>query len=117
MLIGPDDRASYAVLVVNLDRFSRVNACMGGLAGDELLISVARRLKGALRGRDILARMGGDEFGVLLVLDDGPATRSMSPSASRGRSPRHSAFRFRDPRRMLDRHRDWARTMTAIPRT
>jgi diguanylate cyclase (GGDEF)-like protein len=70
--IGPDDRAGYAVLVINLDRFSRVNACMGGLAGDELLISVARRLKGALRGRDILARMGGDEFGVLLMLDDGP---------------------------------------------
>jgi len=70
--IGPDDRAGYAVLVINLDRFSRVNACMGGLAGDELLISVARRLKGALRGRDVLARMGGDEFGVLLMLDDGP---------------------------------------------
>ncbi|MET0308022.1 MAG: EAL domain-containing protein [Sphingomonas sp.] len=70
--IGPDNRSGYAVLVINLDRFSRVNACMGGLAGDELLISVARRLKGALRGRDILARMGGDEFGVLLVLDDGP---------------------------------------------
>ncbi|MBC9031253.1 bifunctional diguanylate cyclase/phosphodiesterase [Sphingomonas sp. JC676] len=70
--IGPDDRAGHAVLVINLDRFSRVNACMGGLAGDELLISVARRLKGALRGRDVLARMGGDEFGVLLVLDDGP---------------------------------------------
>ncbi|AQR75626.1 bifunctional diguanylate cyclase/phosphodiesterase [Sphingomonas sp. LM7] len=70
--IGPDEADSFAVLVVNLDRFSRVNACMGGLAGDELLISVARRLKGALRGRDILARMGGDEFGVLLTLDDGP---------------------------------------------
>ncbi len=70
--IGLDNRADYAVLVVNLDRFSRVNACMGGLAGDELLISVARRLKGALRGRDILARMNGDEFGVLLKLDDGP---------------------------------------------
>ncbi|ATY34478.1 putative bifunctional diguanylate cyclase/phosphodiesterase [Sphingomonas psychrotolerans] len=71
-LISADNAESYAVLVVNLDRFSRVNACMGGLAGDELLISVARRLKGALRGRDILARMGGDEFGVLLTLDDGP---------------------------------------------
>lgn len=69
--ITPDNRDDYAVLVINLDRFSRVNACMGGLAGDELLISVARRLKGALRGRDILARMNGDEFGVLLVLDDG----------------------------------------------
>lgn len=70
--VTPDNRGDYAVMVVNLDRFSRVNACMGGLAGDELLISVARRLKGALRGRDILARMNGDEFGVLLVLDDGP---------------------------------------------
>ena len=71
-VIGPDNRDSHAVMVVNLDRFSRVNACMGGLAGDELLISVARRLKGALRGRDILARLNGDEFGVLLALDDGP---------------------------------------------
>jgi diguanylate cyclase (GGDEF)-like protein len=70
--VTPDNRANFAVLVINLDRFSRVNACMGGLAGDELLISVARRLKGALRGRDILARMNGDEFGVLLALDDGP---------------------------------------------
>ncbi|WP_150531456.1 GGDEF domain-containing protein, partial [Staphylococcus aureus] len=52
--------------------FSRVNACMGGLAGDELLITVARRMKGALRSRDTLARMGGDEFGVLLTLDEGP---------------------------------------------
>ena len=70
--VTPGNRGDYAVLVINLDRFSRVNACMGGLAGDELLISVARRLKGALRSRDSLARMNGDEFGVLLVLDEGP---------------------------------------------
>ncbi|WP_294056066.1 bifunctional diguanylate cyclase/phosphodiesterase [Sphingomonas sp.] len=70
--VTPENRERYAVMVINLDRFSRVNACLGGLAGDELLISVARRLKGALRGRDVLARMNGDEFGVLLTLDDGP---------------------------------------------
>ncbi|HVJ02528.1 MAG TPA: EAL domain-containing protein [Sphingomonas sp.] len=69
--IGPGDCEGFAVLVINLDRFSRVNACMGGLAGDELLISVARRLKGALRARDVLGRLAGDEFGVLLHLDDG----------------------------------------------
>ncbi len=62
----------YAVLVINLDRFSRVNACAGGLAGDELLISVARRVKGALRAHDVLARTGGDEFAIQLALDDGP---------------------------------------------
>ncbi|MBR0551317.1 putative bifunctional diguanylate cyclase/phosphodiesterase [Stakelama marina] len=70
--VGASDRADYAVLVINLDRFSRVNACMGAVSGDELLISVARRLKGALRGRDVLARTGGDEFAVLLQMDEGP---------------------------------------------
>ncbi len=69
--VTPADRAERAVMMINLDRFSRVNACMGSLAGDELLISVARRVKGALRGRDVLARMGGDEFGVLVHADYG----------------------------------------------
>jgi len=58
-----------AVLVIDLARFGRVNACLGGLAGDELLITVARRIKGALRARDRLARIGGDEFGILLEID------------------------------------------------
>ena len=61
-----------AVLVIDLVRFGRVNACMGGLVGDELLITVARRLKGALRASDTLARIGGDEFAVLLTLDEEP---------------------------------------------
>ncbi|MEO9132200.1 MAG: GGDEF domain-containing protein, partial [Sphingomonas sp.] len=72
-LIGEKkEGARYAVLVVDLDRFSRVNACLGSLAGDELLITVARRLKGALRAHDLLARTGGDEFGILLTLEGGP---------------------------------------------
>ncbi|WP_404368192.1 putative bifunctional diguanylate cyclase/phosphodiesterase [Sphingomonas sp. MMS24-J45] len=71
LLADPALRARYAVLVVDLDRFSRVNACLGSMTGDELLITVARRLKGALRAQDVLARTGGDEFGILLTLDDG----------------------------------------------
>jgi diguanylate cyclase (GGDEF)-like protein len=63
------DAARYAVLIIDLDRFSRVNACLGSMAGDELLITVARRLKGALRAVDVLARTGGDEFGILLTLE------------------------------------------------
>jgi diguanylate cyclase (GGDEF)-like protein len=59
------------VLVIDLVRFGRVNACMGSLVGDELLITVARRIKGALRARDALARIGGDEFGVLMAVEDG----------------------------------------------
>ncbi|MDR6787643.1 diguanylate cyclase (GGDEF)-like protein [Sphingomonas sp. BE138] len=59
----------WAVLMIDLERFSRFNACLGSLVGDELLITVARRIKGALRHSDTLARTGGDEFGVLLSID------------------------------------------------
>ncbi len=69
---GGDDAGKRAVLVIDLARFARVNACLGGLAGDELLITVARRIKGALRARDTLARIGGNEFGILLALDNSP---------------------------------------------
>jgi diguanylate cyclase (GGDEF)-like protein len=62
---------SHAVLVLDMTRFSRVNECVGALAGDELLITFARRLMSALRANDILARTGGDEFGVLMRLDRG----------------------------------------------
>ena len=62
---------SYAVLVVDMLRFSRINESMGGLAGDELLITFARRLISALRAGDVLARTGGNEFGVLVNLRSG----------------------------------------------
>ena len=61
----------HAVLVVDMLRFSRINESMGGLAGDELLITFARRLMSALRGGDVLARTGGNEFGVLVTLRRG----------------------------------------------
>ena len=72
VLHAPDFReGSYAVLAVDMARFSRVNECMGALAGDELLITFARRLVSALRPSDMLARTSGDEFGILLRLDRG----------------------------------------------
>ena len=58
----------HAVLVVDMLRFSRINESMGSLAGDELLITFARRLISALRAGDQLARTGGNEFGVLVSL-------------------------------------------------
>jgi diguanylate cyclase (GGDEF)-like protein len=61
----------YAVLAVDMTRFSRVNECMGALAGDELIITFARRLVSALRPTDMLARISGDEFGILMRLDRG----------------------------------------------
>jgi len=69
---GADPRElDHAVLVVDMLRFSRINESMGGLAGDELLITFARRLMSALRGGDILARTGGNEFGILVGLKRG----------------------------------------------
>ncbi|TZG27756.1 bifunctional diguanylate cyclase/phosphodiesterase [Sphingomonas montanisoli] len=58
----------FAVLVVDLTRFSRVNEGVGSLAGDELIITVARRLVSTLRAGDVLARIVGDEFAVLMEL-------------------------------------------------
>jgi diguanylate cyclase (GGDEF)-like protein len=66
---GADE--SFAILGIDLNRFSRINECVGALAGDELIITVARRLVSALRQGDMLARMAGDEFGVLLRRTEG----------------------------------------------
>ena len=61
----------HAVLVVDLLRFSRINESMGSLAGDELLITFARRLMSTLRSGDVLARTGGNEFGILVSIRRG----------------------------------------------
>ena len=60
-----------AVIFIDLDGFKAVNDTHGHEAGDHLLITLAERMKGALRDGDILARLGGDEFvAVLLDLAD-----------------------------------------------
>lgn len=55
-----------AVLLLNLDNFKFINERYGYEAGDTVLIEVARRLHSAVRANDIVGRMGGDEFVVLL---------------------------------------------------
>lgn len=55
-----------ALLLLDLDHFKRVNDTFGHDAGDSVLVAVARRIQGALRRDDLLARVGGEEFAILL---------------------------------------------------
>ncbi|MCA9521190.1 MAG: EAL domain-containing protein [Myxococcales bacterium] len=56
----------FAVLLFDVDEFKLINDSLGHTVGDRLLLDIARRLEGCLGEGDSLARIGGDEFGVLL---------------------------------------------------
>lgn len=56
----------FAVLFLDVDGFKLVNDSMGHHVGDEMLVTIARRLEQCVRGGDIVARLGGDEFAILL---------------------------------------------------
>jgi len=62
------DRAGkrVAALFIDLDHFKTINDTFGHGAGDALLVQASQRIRGALRASDTLARMGGDEFAVLV---------------------------------------------------
>lgn len=63
----------FAVLKVGLDRFKAVNGTMGMAAGDRVLVSAAERVRDAAGSSAVVARLGADEFGVLLAGADAAA--------------------------------------------
>jgi diguanylate cyclase (GGDEF)-like protein len=67
LVYSKSTKGSLAVMFLDLDRFKNLNDTLGHLVGDQLLRAVATRLQGALYERDTLARLGGDDFVVLLA--------------------------------------------------
>lgn len=83
---GESTGAAAAVLFCDLDGFKRVNDTGGHAAGDAVLVEVARRLRSVLRANDSIARVGGDEF--VLVVDALPAERGTDKLAGAGLAER-----------------------------
>ena len=65
-----------ALLVVDLDRFRHINDSLGHEVGDRVLLEVSQRIQGCLRQDDLLARLGGDQFAVLVRTTDVAAAES-----------------------------------------
>ncbi|MGH9101473.1 MAG: EAL domain-containing protein, partial [Acidimicrobiales bacterium] len=88
-LLERQDDLRVAVLFLDLDRFKSVNDSLGHDCGDELLVAVSQRLRRCVRGEDTLARMGGDEFVVLLedLTDDSTADMTAARIAESLRDP------------------------------
>jgi diguanylate cyclase (GGDEF)-like protein/PAS domain S-box-containing protein len=72
-LASTSESVRPTVLAIDIDRYKQVNDALGIAAGDNILIAITRRLRRLLKPQDTLARLSGDEFGLILVSEKDPA--------------------------------------------
>jgi len=68
--------SSFALLLVDLDRFRQINDSLGHEAGDSVLVDAAQRIRACMRGADLLARTGGDQFALIVAEADAPVAEA-----------------------------------------
>ncbi|TCD13530.1 putative bifunctional diguanylate cyclase/phosphodiesterase [Oricola cellulosilytica] len=71
-LANIDETIKPTALIIDMDRFRQVNESIGMAAGDTLLITIARRLRRLLRPHDTIARLSGNQFGIILLSETDP---------------------------------------------
>lgn len=72
-LASAEDTVRPTIFAIDIDRFKQVNDELGISAGDTILLTIARRLKRLLKPQDTLARISGDQFGLILLSEQEPA--------------------------------------------
>lgn len=87
------DTGGFALLFVDLDRFKAINDNHGHKAGDYFLVEIARRISLAIRGGDLLARWGGDEF---VIIVENPTDTSVNLVVNRVRDLAEQAVMWRN---------------------
>ncbi len=68
-----EEKVRPTVFIIDIDRFKQVNDALGLSAGDTILLTIARRVVRLIKPQDTLARMGGDQFGLILLSETEPA--------------------------------------------
>ena len=84
-------RAPLTLMILDIDHFKRVNDTYGHDCGDEVLKSFADRLRGIIRGGDLLCRLGGEEFVIVMPGVDVAAAARIAERARIWRSSRSSS--------------------------
>ncbi|TKD68827.1 putative bifunctional diguanylate cyclase/phosphodiesterase [Pseudalkalibacillus hwajinpoensis] len=69
-LLQGDEHEAFAVMLIDFDRFKRINDLFGHEFGDRVLQAIGKRLEQVLNGRFVVARLGGDEFTILVTEEE-----------------------------------------------